>query len=155
MWNLRHFTPRALLRTKARLPSFAITCTHGKVFSAALDQNSPDLLNADFVGSAKDKLTDTIRQQAALGIRTQYQDRSHDLQIVFYSPEGMSIELTDKVEYDVQVIDHDKVISTQRESARYLVVLAPSRSQVESQSVPVNTRLTPSNWIVSCCRIGQ
>jgi hypothetical protein len=95
-------------------------------FSAALDQNSPDLLNADFVGAAKDKLTDTIRQQAALGIRTQYQDRSHDLQIVFYSPEGMSIELTDKVEYDVQLLDHDKIMTTQRVSARYIVVLTPA-----------------------------
>jgi hypothetical protein len=38
----------------------------------------------------------------------------------------LSIELTDTVEYDVQLIDHDKVISTQHESARYLVVLAPS-----------------------------
>jgi hypothetical protein len=95
-------------------------------FNTALDQNSPDLLNADFVGAAKDKLTDTIRQQTALGIRTRYQDLSHDLQIVFYSPEGMSIELTDKVEYDVQLIDHDKITTTQRVSARYIVVLTPA-----------------------------
>jgi hypothetical protein len=93
---------------------------------AALEQNRPELLDADFVGTAKDKLADTVHQQAQLGIRTRYQDRSHDLQILFYSPDGLSIELTDKVEYDVQVIDHDKVISTQRESTRYLVVLAPA-----------------------------
>ena len=93
---------------------------------AALEHNQPELLEADFVGTAKDKLADTVHQQGKLGIRTRYQDRSHDLQILFYSPDGLSIELTDKVEYDVQVIDHDKVISTQRESARYLVVLAPA-----------------------------
>jgi len=93
---------------------------------AALEQNRPDLLDADFVGIAKDRLADTIHQQGQLGIRTRYQDRSHDLQLLFYSPDGLSIEFTDRVEYDVQLIDHDKVISTQHESARYLVVLAPS-----------------------------
>jgi hypothetical protein len=95
-------------------------------FRAALDQNRPDLLAADFVGTSKDKLTETIQQQSALGIRTQYQDLSHDLQIVFYSPEGLSIELTDKVEYEVQVLDHDKVQATQRIKARYIVVMTPA-----------------------------
>jgi len=93
---------------------------------AALEQNRPELLDADFAGIARDRLADTVHQQGQLGIRTHYQDRSHDLQILFYSPDGMSIELTDKVEYDVQLIDHDKVISTRRENARYLVVLTPS-----------------------------
>jgi hypothetical protein len=95
-------------------------------FRAAFNQNSPDILDADFVGTAKDKLAETIQQQSALGIRTRYQDLSHDLQIVFYSPEGLSIELTDRVDYDVQVLDHDKVTTTQRVSARYIVVLTPA-----------------------------
>ena len=95
-------------------------------FRAAFDQNNSGILDADFVGTAKDKLAETIQQQSALGISTKYQDRSHDIQIVFYSPEGLSIELTDKVEYDVQVLDHDKVTTTQRVSARYVVVLTPA-----------------------------
>jgi hypothetical protein len=95
-------------------------------FHAALEQNRPELLDADFVGTAKDKLSDTVQLQRKFGIQTRYQDRSHDLQIVFYSPDGMSIELTDKVVFDVQVVDQGKVITTQRESARYLVVLTPA-----------------------------
>jgi hypothetical protein len=95
-------------------------------FHAALEQNRPELLEADFVGTAKDKLSETVQQQGKLAIQTRYQDRSHDLQIVFYSPDGMSVELTDKVLFDVQVVDHGKVITTQRESARYLVVLTPA-----------------------------
>jgi hypothetical protein len=93
---------------------------------AALEQNRPDLLDSDFVGDAKEKLTSTIQQQSALGIRTVYRDRMHDLQVVFYSPEGLSIELTDRVEYDVQVLDHGKITSTQRMQARYFVVLTPA-----------------------------
>ena len=92
----------------------------------ALEQNRPELLETDFVGTAKDKLSDTVQLQRKFAIQTSYQDRSHDLQIVFYSPDGMSVELTDKVVFDVQVVDHGKVITTQRESARYLVVLTPT-----------------------------
>jgi hypothetical protein len=93
---------------------------------AALEQNRPDLLDPNFVGSARDTLAETIKQQSALGISTRYQDRAHDLQIIFYSPEGMSIELTDKVDYDVQVLDHERVKTTQHVSARYVIVLTPA-----------------------------
>jgi hypothetical protein len=93
---------------------------------AAFEQNRADLLDPDFVGTARDKLTDTIQQQVNLGIRTHYQDRAHDLQIVFYSPEGLSIELTDKVEYDVKVLDHERVKTIQHLSARYVIVLTPA-----------------------------
>jgi hypothetical protein len=94
--------------------------------NAAMDQNRADLLNADFVGDAKDKLAGAIRGQAQAGMRTDYQDRAHDVQIVFYSPEGLSIELTDEVDYDVQVLDQGKPQGTQHVHARYLVVLTPS-----------------------------
>jgi len=92
----------------------------------ALEQNRPELLDRDFVGGARDKLAETIRQQAKLGLRTSYQDRSHVVQIVFYSPEGLSVELTDNVQYDVQVRDGDKVIASQPVTMRYLVVLSPT-----------------------------
>lgn len=94
--------------------------------SAALEQNRASLLDPDFVGTAQDKLAETIQEQSKLGIRTHYQDRAHDLKIVFYSPEGLSIQLVDNVEYDVQVIDHGNVKATQREHARYVVVLTPA-----------------------------
>ena len=97
-----------------------------QVFRAALEQNRADLLDPNFVGSAKDALTETIKQQSTLGISTRYQDRAHDLQIVFYSPDGMSIELTDRVDYDVQVLDHERVKTTQHVSARYVIVLTPA-----------------------------
>jgi hypothetical protein len=97
-----------------------------KTVGAALDKNDAGLLDRDFVGTARDKLADGIRQQSGLGIHTRYQDKSHDIQIVFYSPEGLSIELTDDVQYDVEVVDHDKVQTTQQVRARYIVVLTPA-----------------------------
>jgi hypothetical protein len=97
--------------------------------NAASDQNRADLLDASFVGTALDKLSETIHEQAAMGIRTRYQDRSHDVRIIFYSPEGLSIQLLDDVEYDEQVLDHDKVLTTQPVHARYVVVLTPTEVQ--------------------------
>jgi hypothetical protein len=94
--------------------------------SAALDQNRANLLDPAFVGTARDKLAGTILHQTELGIHTRYQDRAHDIQIVFYSPEGLSIELTDDVEYDLQIIDNDRVKTTQHISARYVIVLTPA-----------------------------
>ena len=92
----------------------------------AMEQNRVGLLDRDFVGTAKDKLTSAIRDQVTMGISTRYLDRNHDLQILFYSPEGLSIQLVDRVEYDVQILDHGKLQGTQKLHARYVVVMTPA-----------------------------
>lgn len=97
-----------------------------KSFQVALDQNEAALLDRDFVGTARDKLANTIEEQARLGIHTRYQDRTHDLQIVFYSPEGLSIQLVDTVEFDQQVLEKDRPLVTKRIRTRFVVVLTPS-----------------------------
>ncbi|HEX4065044.1 MAG TPA: hypothetical protein VHZ09_03395 [Acidobacteriaceae bacterium] len=93
---------------------------------SAFAQNQPSLLDQNFIGIAHSKLAETIAEQAKLGLETHYQDRSHDLQVIFYSPEGGSIELTDKVQYEEQVLANGKVLGSQPVDARYLVVLTPS-----------------------------
>jgi hypothetical protein len=92
----------------------------------ALDQNRPDLLDRDFTGAAKDKLAATIKEQSAAGVHTSYRDRSHDVQILLYSPEGLSIQLADNVEYEVQLSSGGKSVGTQQVKSRYIVVLTPS-----------------------------
>lgn len=93
---------------------------------SALNLNQSVLLGTNFVGPARDKLTSTIGDQTSLGIHVRYQEHSHDLKFVFYSPEGSSIQLIDTVEYDEQVLDHDNVLATKPLRQRYLVVLTPS-----------------------------
>ena len=97
-----------------------------KSMRQALDRNQPNKLDPDFIGAAKDKLADTIGSQAKMGIHTRYQDRSHHLQIVFYSPEGLSIQMLDNVEYQQDVVAKDKVLTSKIIHQRYLVVLTPS-----------------------------
>ena len=93
---------------------------------AALEENRADLLDRDFTGSAKERIDATIHQQTAAGIHASYRDKSHDLKFVFYSPDGLSIELTDNADYEVQLFEGDKPLVTKQVHARYLVVLTPA-----------------------------
>ena len=94
--------------------------------SRAMQENNPSRLDTDFIGVARDKLRATIQDQQKTGMQTRYQDRSHDIELVFYSPEGLSVQLLDTVEYDVEVVDHEKVQATQHVRTRYLAVLSPT-----------------------------
>lgn len=97
-----------------------------KSLGTALQQNRPDLLDASFVGPAREKLAEAIQGQQALGMKTIYRDTAHKFDIVFYSPEGLSMQIVDNVEYDVQVVDHGKVLQTQHVRSRYVAVLTPT-----------------------------
>ncbi len=97
-----------------------------KTVGNALSQNRLDLLERDFTGTARDKLRETIQEQSKSGLTTRYQDLSHDLQIVFYSPEGLSIQLIDKVTYSIDVLDQGKVVTSQKVASRYNVVMTPA-----------------------------
>lgn len=94
--------------------------------SKALDQNRANLLDRDFIGAAREKLAATIKNQSAAGMHVLYHDQSHDVQVLFYSPEGLSIELADTVQYEIRLFDHDKPLGNQQVRARYIVVLTPS-----------------------------
>lgn len=100
-----------------------------KSMKTAMAQNRAGLLSPDFVGSALEKLTSTVQEQVKAGIHTRYVDRSHKIQIVFYSPEGLSIQLVDNVEYDEQVYNGDTLLTSQPVSARYTSVLTPSETR--------------------------
>jgi hypothetical protein len=45
---------------------------------------------------------------------------------VFYSPEGLSIELIDTADYDVELTDGNQAVTIEPAHARYIVVLTPS-----------------------------
>jgi hypothetical protein len=96
---------------------------------SALEQNAPGVIDAYFVGTAKKTLTDTIQRQERLKINTSYKNVSHNIQIVFYSPEGLSIELVDDVEYQVEVRNSDGIVGSQNIRTRYIAVLTPTESR--------------------------
>jgi hypothetical protein len=95
----------------------------------AFDQNRPDVLQPYFVGVARDQLSNTIRDQQALGIQTLYRDQSHDIRVLFYSPEGLSIQLVDTVDLEVEVRDNGRTVGTQHVRTTYMVLLTPTESK--------------------------
>ena len=99
------------------------------VMNAAFQRDEPALLDAYFIGAARRKLGATIHDQTGLNLQTSYKDKSHDIRIVFYSPEGLSIELVDDVEYQVELRDHGSSIGSQSVHAKYIAVLTPTETR--------------------------
>jgi len=97
-----------------------------QTMSTALDTNRAEVLDADFVGVAREKLADTVREQQKVGLRTRYTDQSHNVKLVFYSPEGLSIQLIDTVDYDVQLFDQETLKATTHVRTCYVAVLTPT-----------------------------
>lgn len=100
-----------------------------KSLDRSMNGNRPDLLDAYFVGQAKQELARTIEQQKSAGIHTGYQDTSHNIRVVFYSPEGLSIQLIDDAEYDVHVRAGDGSVGSKHVQTRYVAVLTPTESR--------------------------
>lgn len=91
--------------------------------------DDPGLLARDFVGTARDRLAASIQEQAKAGLTAGYCDGTHNIQIVFYSPEGLSIQLTDRVDYQVSIFKKGRLLSTSHVHARYIAVLTPSATR--------------------------
>lgn len=93
----------------------------------AFRANQPAPLDAAFTGEARERLGEVITEQAALGVRSRYRDLAHDIRVLFYSPEGLSIELADDVSYEIELIGADnKPVATVHQTARYIAVLTPT-----------------------------
>ena len=83
--NAEHAAPRDVEETtqKALARDYA---TAWQVMTEALDQNRADLLAANFIGTANEKLSATIQQQNKAGLHQHITDQGHAVDAVFYSP---------------------------------------------------------------------
>jgi hypothetical protein len=97
--------------------------------TTAFQQQRPEILDGSFVGTAREQLGNRMQEQMKLGIQTLYRDRSHDLRVLFYSPEGLSIQMVDEVEFEVELRDGGKIIGTRHVRTAYMVVLTPAESR--------------------------
>jgi hypothetical protein len=105
----------------------------------ALEQNRPDQLGDLWTGFARQNFITAIQQQKQSGLRIRYIDDTHNLNAVFYSPEGSALELRDTAQLRRQLLDGDTVVSSEDLTAHYLVVLTPTSDHWQVrilQSVP-------------------
>jgi hypothetical protein len=94
--------------------------------SHALESNILDPIDVPFVGDAKRVLHDTVISQQRSGVSQRFTEQNHQLEAVFYAPEGDAIELHDTATYQQQVLDGSKSIQDQRVIMHYVVLMTPS-----------------------------
>ena len=105
----------------------------------ALDQNRPDQLGDLWTGFARQQFVAAIVQQKESGLRVRYVDNGHQLDGIFYSPEGRALELRDTAQLQQELLDGDTVVQSQKVTAHFLVVMTPTADHWQVrilQSVP-------------------
>ena len=96
--------------------------------ATAMDENRTDLLDAFFVGFAHDKLGNAIAEQKKNGLRRRYVDHGHKVTAVFYSYDGSAMQLKDTASVEVQLMDGDKVVSSEQGTIFYVVLMTPAEN---------------------------
>ena len=110
-----------------------------QTFSDAFDQNQPTLLSNSFVGDAQADLARGIQDQQRAGIHTKYEIRSHQPQVIFYSPDGLSIIVRDRVTSNIQVMKGGNVLHSADSTQDFISVMTPTANSWRVrilQSVP-------------------
>ena len=94
----------------------------------ALDRNQASLLQANFAGTALDKLTASIGDQRKAGLHQRFVDKGHKVDAVFYSQEGSAIELQDTVQLQIELMDGDKLVHSENASVHYVALLTAAEN---------------------------
>lgn len=105
----------------------------------ALDQNQAALLDGYFTGAAKQNLRTRVQSQTKSGLHTHYQDQGHKLEALFYAPAGDAMQLRDRAQFNMQILDGGKVVYEEPLNLEYMVVMTPGADRWlvrEIQAVP-------------------
>jgi len=96
------------------------------VMAQSLRTNSAAQLDSAFIGTARENLAQRIAGQRKSGLTTRLVDRGHKVDVLFYSPEGMSMQLRDTAQVEVQVLEGDHVVHSDTATRHYLVIMTPT-----------------------------
>ncbi len=91
----------------------------------ALEQNRAELLNEQFTGFAKDRLSRRIVDQQRNGLHVKIIDGGHQVKALFYSLDGDAMQLMDEARLEVQVFDGSRMIYSESTPHQYLVLMTP------------------------------
>jgi hypothetical protein len=89
----------------------------------ALNDNRTDQLADTFVGYAQDQLAERVREQQKNNLQTRYIDHGHEVQAIFYSPEGSAMQLRDVANVEIQLLDGGKVVHSERATVNYVALM--------------------------------
>lgn len=97
-----------------------------RTLNQALTQNRAEGLENDFVGVAQEKLAAAVEDQAKAGLHRRYVDHGHKVDVLFYSPDGVSIQLRDTANVELQVLDGDRLIHSEQLTLHYISLMTPT-----------------------------
>ncbi len=107
----------------------AVTRDYAKAWgtlATAMANNNADLIDNDFVGVAQEKFAAAVEQQAKANLHRRYVDHGHKVDVLFYSPDGTSMQLRDTAQLEVQYLDGDKVLKSENVTKQYVSVMTPT-----------------------------
>src|SRR6266550_1385861 len=122
--NAENLGPRSI----EDLTEKSITRDYGhawQTMAVALRENRSDLLDGYFTGIAKSTFAEQIADQKKSGVRVRYSDHGHKLEAIFYSPSGDAMQLRDRAQLEVEILDGDKVVHREDVTLNYLVLMTP------------------------------
>lgn len=99
-----------------------------QAMAGALEQNRTDLLAASFVGTADQRLLDSVWEQRRTGLHQQIVDQGHHVDVVFYSPDGSAMELHDTARLQLQVLEGNRVIHSQDATVHYVALITAAEN---------------------------
>ncbi len=122
--DIKKAGPRAVERLTERgiLRDYRFAWTS---MAQALEFNTWDPLEGAFSGDAKQWLRQTVASQRQAGLSQRYLDQNHQVEAVFYAPEGDVMELHDTAQYQLQVRDGEKTIHDEHVVVHYVVLMTP------------------------------
>ena len=91
----------------------------------ALESSQPAGIGDQFVGVAKDRLTQRVVEQNQAGIHVRVVDHGHQVKAIFYSTDGTAMQLIDQAQLEIQTFDGNKLLDTQNSPHQYLVLMTP------------------------------
>ncbi len=93
--------------------------------ATALESSQAKGLGEEFVGSAKDRLTQRVAEQRQAGVHVRIIDHGHQVKAVFYSTDGAAMQLVDRAKLEIQTFDGSKLLDTQSSLHQYVVLMTP------------------------------
>ena len=96
---------------------------------AALDSGDASRLNQYWVGIAHDKLAEKVQDEVQTNVRVRYQDKSHQLQAIYYPTDGAALLLHDNAEVELQVLDSGKLVHSETLHQKYVVLMTPGQDR--------------------------
>lgn len=106
-----------------------------RAIESGLANDDVNALDEGLVGFARDQFAIAINEQKKSGMKVRYTDGGHQLEAVFYSPDGSAMQLRDTAKLSREVLDGDKVVHRDEITGHFLVVMAVSEDRWKLRSI--------------------